>query len=189
MSAYLIEHGGIDLDRAYKDTGEVSIIGPFGDVNEAWAFTAALIAEPSELWSPSSFHVFAGTVTDAPRALEVTSPTERLREEVDDFADPQEWDPEDPTLGIEEPVTVFDRHWPTWRQERQQEAQRQQEDQAQREAECQASGHRWSKWRPYYNVSGLEYRTCERCGQRGEQPLSEGPDLGRLTSYLTSYPT
>jgi hypothetical protein len=166
MSAYLIEHGGVSPDR-------VLIIGPFGDVNEAWAFTAALDDKPSEFRTPSSLRVFAGNVTDALQALGVTSPTERLREEVDDFDEPEKWDPEDPTLGIEEEVAIFDRHWPTWRQERQQEARRQQEDQAQREAECQASGHRWSEWRPYYNASGREYRTCDHCWRHEEQSLSE----------------
>lgn len=40
-SWYLVRWGGADQDRAYKDAGELTFVGPFEDVDDAWGFMAA----------------------------------------------------------------------------------------------------------------------------------------------------
>jgi hypothetical protein len=167
MSFYLAEWGGAASDRAYKDAGSLTIIGPFPTEDDAWDFWG-VINEIREYSAPTDFALLKGHLEDTEKTATAQSPEERLRDRFDlwdlDLTDPDEIP--------EENLAILNRWWPTFRQEWSEEEQRCLEESQRHKAECAANGHQWNDWYPLFTHEMLQRRNCKHCWLQEEEPAN-----------------
>jgi len=166
MSVYLVEYGGAASDRAYKDAGPLTVIGPFDSAEDVGVFGMALNDNLLEDYvAIKGFDQIEGRIDS-----EVTSPQDRLRQEVDDFDDLDEDDLSDDMR------TALDRWWPDWRAALDRVIEEREAHQRQLARECEErGGHAWTDWRtPKAGGRIVRHRTCKHCWKNEVLPTELG---------------
>jgi hypothetical protein len=135
-AAYLVEYGGASSDKAYKYAGSLTLTGPFGSAEDAWAFAGALDdGLLNEYRQVTGFAVILGHIDGIAGGEDsdplghsggLTTPRERLGAELSDLED-MDFDEDG---GTEYPIrssidadllVQLDRWWPDWMDDLQRE--------------------------------------------------------------------